>query len=258
MALRICSLASGSHGNCIFIGSETTSLLIDAGISCKRIKEGLKALDVDPMSLNVLITHSHSDHIAHLDSVAKNMSPIVYTHFLSYSGISSKIPGYLKLKEFDGDFYIGDITVSPFKLSHDVPCVGYSFICGGKKISVVTDVGQLSQSNLISIDGSDVVLIESNHDENMLLANSRYSYPLKKRILSDRGHLSNKACAAASIECIKSGTKQIILGHLSQENNTVELAYETTHKAIENAHLSAGLCVAYQDRMSNIIEVSNE
>ncbi|MCH5163524.1 MAG: MBL fold metallo-hydrolase [Clostridiales bacterium] len=255
MGLKICSLASGSRGNCIYIASDTTTLLIDAGISCKRIKEGLKALNTDPMSLNLLITHSHSDHIGHLKMVAKTFSPIIYTHYLTYSEVSSRLPGYLKLKEFDGDFYVGDITVSPFRVSHDVPCVGYSVICGGKKISVVTDVGRLTVDNMRHLDGSDVVLIESNHDENMLLANPRYAMPLKRRILSDSGHLSNKACAAAAVECVKNGAKQIMLGHLSQENNTPELAYQTTLSEISGAGLSAGLNVALQDKMSEIIEV---
>ena len=255
MGLKICSLASGSSGNCIYIGSDTTTLLIDVGISAKRIKEGLAALGANPSQLNVLITHTHTDHVGHLKMVTKTFSPVIYTHFRTYSTVADMIPGYLKLKEFDGDFYVGDITVSPFRVSHDVPCVGFSVLCGGKKISVVTDVGRLTEANLKHIEGSDVVLIESNHDENMLLANPRYAMSLKKRILSDNGHLSNKSCAAAAVECVKCGAKQIILGHLSKENNTPDLAYETTQSELLKAGLSAMLCVATQDKMSKIIEV---
>lgn len=255
MGLKICSLASGSGGNCTYVASDTTTLLIDAGISCKRIKESLAVLGANTQNLNLLITHSHVDHIGHLKSVCKMFSPTVYAHYLTYSAVTEKIPGYLKCKEFDGDFFIGDITVSPFRVSHDVPCVGYSLLSGGKKISIVTDVGALSNGNLHCLEGSDVVLIESNHDENMLWANPRYSLSLKRRILSAHGHLSNSSCAQAAVECIKSGAKQIILGHLSKENNTPQLAYETTKNLIDNAGLSAAIAVAYADKMSDLIEV---
>lgn len=255
MGLKICSLASGSSGNCIYVSSETTTLLIDAGISCKRIKEGLSVLGANPNQLNLLITHAHADHIGHLKTVAKTFSPVIYAHFRTHSAIADMIPGYLKLKEFDGDFYVGDLTVSPFRVSHDVPCVGFSVLCGGKKISIVTDVGRLTDVNLRHIEGSDVVLIESNHDENMLLANPRYAMSLKRRILSDNGHLSNKSCAVAAVECVKSGAKQIILGHLSKENNTPELAYQTTLGELKNAGLDCLLSLALQNKMSELIEV---
>lgn len=256
MGLKICSLASGSSGNCIYIGSETTTVLIDAGISCKRIKEGLALLKARQDNINLLLTHTHSDHVGFLKSVAKNVSPIIYAHYLAYPTVSEMIPGYLKLKEFDGDFYVGDMTVSPFRVNHDVPCVGFSILSGGKKISIVTDVGKLTDANLRHIEGSDVVFFESNHDENLLLANPRYNKTLKRRILSDNGHLSNKSCALAAVECVKNGTKLIMLGHLSPENNTPELAYETTFEELKHAGLDAMLYVAKQNQMSELIEVS--
>ncbi len=255
MGLKICSFASGSSGNCIYVASDTTTLLIDAGISCKRIKDGLNALNARTDNINLLITHSHVDHIGHIKTVCKAFSPIVYTHYLTYSAVSEKIPGYLKFKEFDGDFYIGDITVSPFRVSHDVPCVGFCLLEAGKKISVVTDVGKLTTDNMRHIEGSDVVFIESNHDVNMLCNNPRYTMSLKRRILSDRGHLSNNSCAEAAVEFVRSGAKQIILGHLSKENNTPKLAYETTKECLESAGLSAALNIAWADRLSDLIEI---
>ena len=237
------------------MASDTTTLLIDAGICNKRIKEGLHALNAPTDDLNLLITHSHVDHIGHIKTVCNALSPVIYTHYLTYPAVAEKVPGYLKFKEFDGDFYIGDITVSPFRVRHDVPCVGFSFLSGGKKISVVTDVGKLTADNMRHIEGSDVVFIESNHDENMLMANPNYTMALKRRILSDNGHLSNNSCAAAVVECIKSGAKQIILGHLSTKNNTPELAYETTMELMEKSGLSAALAVAYADKLSDLIEV---
>ncbi len=255
MGLKICSLGSGSSGNCIYVASDTTTLLIDAGISCRRIKAALDVLGANTDKLNLLITHSHIDHIGQINMICKTFSPVVYAHYLTSAAVHERIPGYLKVKEFYGDFYIGDITVSPFKVSHDVPCVGYSLLSGGKKISVVTDVGKLTQDNISHIEGSDVVLMESNHDENMLLANPRYTVSLKRRILSDNGHLSNNSCAQAAVQCIKSGTKQIILGHLSKENNTPKLAYETTRDLIDKEGLRAAIAVASADKMGDLIEV---
>lgn len=255
MGLKICSFASGSRGNCIFVSSDTTSVLVDAGICCKRIRAGLSAMGATG-EFNLLITHAHSDHIGHIGDVVKAFSPIVYTHYLTYDDITKKIPDYLKLKEFDGDFYVGDITVSPFRVSHDVPCVGFCFLNAGRKISIVTDVGRLTDDNMRRLDGSDVVLIESNHDEDMLRANPRYSPSLKRRILSDRGHLNNRACAEAAAKCIKGGAKQIILGHLSLENNTPELAYGATCDYLEREGLNARVSIAYQDKLSEVVEVN--
>ncbi|MBR2970733.1 MAG: MBL fold metallo-hydrolase [Clostridia bacterium] len=254
MALKICSLSSGSHGNCIYISSDTTDLLIDAGISCKKTKERLAVLGAQPPQ-HLLITHSHSDHVCGVSMLAKTFSPVIYTHFRTHYEIAKLVPGYLKIKEYSSDFFVGDMTVSPFAVSHDVPCNAYSVLCGGKKVTVVTDVGVLTEENLNSIEGSDVVLIESNHDEKMLMSNPRYSDTLKRRILSSRGHLSNSACAAAAVEIVKRGAKHIILGHLSEENNTPTLAYETTKNALDRVGLSASVTIALQNEMTEVIEV---
>ena len=256
MGLKVCSIASGSSGNCIYLASDTTTLIIDAGVSCRRIKQSLMAIGDRANEVNLLVTHSHTDHVCGLKMVCKSLLPNVYTHYLTSPRISSLLGGYNNLKEFSGDFYVGDLTISPFRVCHDVPCVGYSVYQGGKKISVVTDVGALTTENLRAIQGSDVVLIESNHDEKMLMSNARYSIELKRRILSDRGHLSNTSCAQAVVQCVKSGAKQIILGHLSKENNTPELAYSTTYSALKREGLNANVCVALQDKISELIEVN--
>ncbi|MBR2967769.1 MAG: MBL fold metallo-hydrolase [Clostridia bacterium] len=256
MGLKICSIASGSSGNCIYLASDTTTVVIDAGVSCKRIKQSLLAIGASCNEVNLLVTHSHSDHVCGLKMMCKSLSPTVYAHYLTSPRISLLLDGYNNLREFSGDFYIGDMTISPFKVSHDVPCVGYSVYQGGRKISVVTDVGALTADNMRAIQGSNVVLIESNHDEKMLMANTRYPMELKRRILSDRGHLSNAACAQAVVKCVKSGAKQIILGHLSMENNTPELACAASYSALKSEGLSANICVALQDKMSELIEVN--
>ncbi len=254
MSLKICSFASGSNGNCIYAASETTLIIIDAGICVKRIKEGLSAVGAFG-ELNVLITHTHSDHVAHLRRVAATLKPNIYVHYSIFGVIKDMLDGYTKLFPFDGDFYVGDITVSPFALSHDVPCVGFSLIHQGKKASVLTDTGIITQENFESIAGSQAVFIESNHDEDMLRANPRYAYTLKRRILSNRGHLSNTTCAAAAVRCVKDGASNIVLCHLSRENNSPSLALETTENAVAAAGLRARLYVAFQDKMSEIIEV---
>lgn len=257
MALKICSFASGSGGNCIYVASETTSILVDVGISVKRIKECLCAAKAKG-ELNVLITHTHSDHIAHLKRLASVMSPKIYVHRSVFRQIDALLGGYDKLFPFDGDFYVGDITVSPFRLSHDVPCLGFGLINQGSKVSILTDTGVVTDDDLERIAGSKAVFIESNHDVDMLKSNGRYSYVLKRRILSPRGHLSNGDCAQAVVKCVENGASDIVLCHLSRENNTPELALGVTKAAIDAAGLKAHLSVAYQDKMSEMIEVCNE
>ncbi len=257
MALRVCSFASGSAGNCIYVASDTTDILIDAGICLKRIKECLAAVGAGK-NPNVLVTHTHSDHVAHLRRLVSNFSPSVFVHASIFGQVNAMLGGYDKLVPFDGDFYVGDITVSPFRLSHDVPCVGFSLINMGKKVSVLTDTGAVTSENLDRIAGSKAVFIEANHDEKMLLANDRYSYMLKRRILSGQGHLSNSACAAAVVRCVRSGASDIVLCHLSRENNSPSQALCTTQAAIDAAGLRARLSVAYQDKMSELIEVRDE
>lgn len=258
MALKFCSFASGSGGNCIYVNSGETNILIDAGICLRRIKDSFKAIGADPRSIHLLITHTHSDHISHIKRVASEFSPTVYAHYSSFREVCSALGDYNDVRPFGGDFYVGDITVSPFVLSHDVPCVGFSLLCGGQKISILTDTGIVTSETLEHISGSKAILIESNHDENMLMHNERYAYSLKRRILSNRGHLSNNSCAAAVVKCISGGTRSVLLGHISRENNTPELAYETTSKALDRAGVSAKLNIAYQDKISEIIEVCDE
>lgn len=241
----------------MYVASDTTAILIDAGICLKRTKECLAAVNAK-QELNVLITHTHSDHIAHLKRIASTFSPNIFVHRAIYGRVNALLGGYDKLIPFEGDFYVGDITVTPIKLSHDVPCMGFSLISRGNKVSVITDTGFVTNENLEQIAGSKAVFIESNHDEDMLLANDRYSYALKRRILSDRGHLSNSSCASAVVKCIQCGASDIVLCHLSRENNSPVRALNATQSAIDAAGLKARLLVAYQDKMSEIIEVCDE
>lgn len=258
MGLKICSFSSGSSGNCIFIGSDTTKILVDIGVPTLRVERSLAALRCNSSDVSVLVTHSHSDHISGVPAfVAKHGLP-TYAHYLTSAALSPKLKGQ-KVNEFGGeDFYIGDITVTPFRLSHDVPCVGFSFLWCGKKISIATDLGKVGDSILRQMSDSDVVFLESNHDEGLVSANQKYPFWLKKRIVGENGHLSNEACANAAVKLAKNGVKQIILGHLSKENNYPELAYSTVREKLdENGYFEGNIKVevARAERLSGLYEV---
>lgn len=259
MGLKICSLFSGSTGNCTYVSGGNTELLIDAGVPLGRIEKALCALHSDCGRVSVLVTHRHTDHIAGLGALVKKYGSVtVYAHEmvapdLIKSGVSEQC-----IRSFaSSDFYVGDITVSPLTLSHDVFCVGFGLTCGGKKISYATDTGFLPDAVLRFASDSDLVFIECNHSIELLRANRAYAYPLKQRILSARGHLSNEDCAAAVVLLARSGVKHFILAHLSRENNYPELAYAVCHDALLRAGLadSVGLEVASADRLGGLKEI---
>lgn len=261
MSFNICVLASGSKGNAALISTDKTKILLDAGISCREIEKKLKSIGHKPQELDaVLITHCHWDHISGIKSLVKKYNLSVYTYYRNYSCLSSIIGGGKNIVELDGnDFFINEITVSPIELMHDVHCFGYSFYSRGKKITVMTDVGKITDYVKDSAKDSDILMIESNHDLQKLLSNKKYPQTLKNRILSDMGHLSNDLCASALTDLITQGGRQIILAHLSQENNTPELAYTITANALKDKGISVGkdvrLCVASQYEIGEILSV---
>lgn len=248
MGLKVCSLASGSKGNCIFVGSEETNLLIDAGVSVKKVVEGLDKIGVDRIDA-LLVTHEHSDHIRYVREIAEHFSAQVYAHRATAPALCLDCVHAFDLR----DFYIRDITVSPIELSHDVFCVGYNLFRSGSKVSVVTDTGIVKKENLQLLEGSETAVIEANHDERLLMQNPKYSAALKQRILSDRGHLSNDAAAALSAFLVRTGTKNIVLAHLSEENNYPELALDTVQKRLAAENLSCKLTVASQRKLGEKI-----
>jgi len=225
MSLKICSIASGSSGNCVYVASDNTHILIDAGASTANTLKSLRVLGASGARLNVLITHTHSDHISGLGALVKATNANVFVH---EKADKLKLKG-ISYREFgDNDFSIGNINVSAFILPHDSPNVGFSLKSGSGGISFLTDLGAFDDSLLDKIKESDILYIESNHDENMLQKCS-YPYFLKRRILSREGHLSNSSAAKAILKALNEGyTRQIILGHLSKESNTPELAYKAT------------------------------
>ena len=262
MSLRTCVFGSGSKGNCIYVGSQKTNMIIDVGLPATKIEKCLKVLGVNLDTVSVLITHEHSDHIKSLDKLISKYNLTVYASVKSYAGISASCDvskGNFVWFE-DGDFFVGDVAVSAFEVSHDVPCVGYRFSCYGKKMAVITDIGKITQSSLRCLTGCDLVVLESNHDCQMLNCNKKYPPYLKKRILSGKGHLSNSDCADCICTLVPQGTKQVILAHLSEENNCPELAFETVKdKLAENGYVEGKdvrVEVAYQDKISALFEIN--
>lgn len=230
--MRICNLGSGSDGNLTYIETAGAKVLLDAGLSASEIKKRLALLKVLPEEINaILITHEHSDHIKGIDVFASKYNCKIYVHNKGYNALRGKLKkaDSLNFVLFDDlDFNINDLKVSNFKLPHDAEyCSGYSFLEKTKKVSILTDLGYTTKEVLSKIMGSTLVYLEANHDEEMLKNNPHYPLQLKHRILGRNGHLSNISAGQVIKELVEGGTKQIMLSHLSTENNTPSLAYNT-------------------------------
>lgn len=262
MCIRMCVLGSGSKGNCTYVGCNNTNILIDMGLPIRRIEKSLAVIGVNPASVSILITHEHSDHVKTVDAYVKKYGVPVYANEASKDGLGQfcdfDAGNYIFFEE--ESFFVGELTVTPFKVSHDVPCVGYSIEGYGKKLSVATDIGKVTPSVLKSVIGSDLVVLESNHDCAMLEKNAVYPRYLKNRILSCKGHLSNEDCAITIRTLVATGTKQAVLAHLSEENNCPELAFETVKRVVEDGGYIEGkdirIEVAEQNRLSSMFEIS--
>ena len=237
--MYFCPLFSGSSGNVLFCQYGETRLLIDAGKSGKTIEDALDSIGADIRSISgVLITHEHSDHILGAGVLARKYRLPVYATRETWQAMEGKVgkspPDMMRVIEAGRDFWLGDIGVAPFSIPHDAADpVGYRLYGGNLSISTATDLGIFSEEVFSPIAGSTLVLLESNHDPDMLKTNPRYSAALKKRILGDRGHLSNEACSRALLRLIGAGTADVILGHLSGENNTPVLARKVSVAALE-------------------------
>lgn len=264
--MKIVTLGSGSKGNCTVVSTLGTTILIDAGLPITEIETKLVSLGINPMQIDaILVTHEHSDHIKSIDRFSKKYGTKVYAHIKEWPALNGKlkmVEEQNKIAFDDNDFFVGDMTISNFKLSHDaVYCVGYSVYNQGAKFSIATDLGVCTQNIIEKLKNSNVVILEANHDENLLANNTRYPITLKKRILSNKGHLSNKASADV-ISQLVGGTNQIILGHLSEENNTPSLAYNQIKSFLAQKGIIEGknifIDVATQHRIGNIFEIKNK
>lgn len=232
--MELCSIASGSSGNCICVGTDACHLLVDAGISGKRIEAGLNAIDLKTEEMQgILITHEHGDHIAGLGVLARRYGLPLYATAGTIAAVKrtasvGKIDETLFREVHEGEkFEVGDMTVEPIAISHDAAePVAYKMTQPGKSMAVMTDLGKYDDNIVEKLRNLDVLLLEANHDVHMLQVGS-YPYPLKQRILGERGHLSNELSGRLLGEVLHDHFKTVVLGHLSKENNYAELAYET-------------------------------
>lgn len=235
---RFCSLFSSSSGNCTYIGSADSGVLIDAGVSAKQINLKLDCIGVSPADIDaIFVTHEHSDHVRGLRVFAsKNNIPVYATQGTIDALLSSGTAnGSFEIKPIDSNgIEIADQIIVPFKTSHDsAESCGYVVTTSDeRRIAVATDTGKITDEMKNAVTGCDLILAESNHDIGML-RNGSYPYLLKRRILSDVGHLSNIDCSKFVTELVRNGTTRIMLGHLSKENNIPELAYQTTKSALD-------------------------
>lgn len=255
-----CSLYSGSSGNCIYVGTKRTNILIDAGLSGKSIIGALDEVGVNPGELSgILVTHEHDDHIRGVGILSRRFNIPIYANNNTWTAMRNKIGAVkdenIRYLNVDEPFEIGDIGINPFKTPHDAAeSVGFSFQNGGKKVSLATDIGHVNDYIIRNIEGSDIVLLESNHDVEMLKFGP-YPYLLKRRILSDIGHLSNDDAGTAILKLIKDRFMTVILGHLSKQNNYPELAYRTVITTLEENGVNIGKDVDIH--MANRSSVSN-
>ena len=254
--MKLTVFASGSSGNCLLLSGSGTHILIDAGISTRRLSGhlGESCLSLQDIG-GVLITHEHSDHISGLKNLIKHSQAVVYaprTVAVHLRRILPEIEGRLRLIPVGEDFFAGNMKVRAFHTPHDTDeSVGYRVECGGI-FSIATDMGCVTDEIRQNLLGSNVALIEANHDEEMLRY-GRYPIYLKRRILSENGHLSNINCAVLARELAENGTGTIILGHLSRENNTPSAAMQTVGKAIEGTGAEL-LCAPPFGRMEVKVE----
>lgn len=230
--MKFCSLYSGSTGNSLFVQGNETKILVDAGVSAKKVVEGLSSIDVDINDINaIIVTHEHIDHIRSIGTLAKKYNIPVYANLGTWNGIENEKSvvnienkNYFKVGE---EIEIGDLKIKSFSTSHDaMDSCGFSIKNDDKKISIATDLGEMTKEVIENLKSSKFVLLESNYDPEVLRCCS-YPYSVKTRIAGIRGHLSNNEAGKTISQLIKYGLGNVMLGHLSKESNFPELAYKS-------------------------------
>ena len=259
---QFCSLYSGSSGNCSFVQTNNTKILIDAGESAKKIVEALTSINVDPSTIDaILVTHEHSDHVKGLGIFSKKFQIPVYANLETWNAMpkqKEKIEED-KIRTFSFDkFNIKDIEIKPFSIPHDAanPC-GFNLYHENKKMSIATDIGHMNKEIINHLTNSSFMLLEANYEPEILKCSS-YPYLLKERIKGPNGHLSNSDAGKTISYLVNHGLNNVMLGHLSKENNFPELAYKTVVEELIENHLeenSLHLSVAERYNVSPIIDV---
>ncbi|NLO82179.1 MAG: MBL fold metallo-hydrolase [Clostridiales bacterium] len=264
MGLKICSLSSGSSGNATYIGSDRANILVDAGLPAKYIIKALNDINVSPCELDaILVSHEHTDHIKGIGALSRRFDIPIYANEPTWTSMRSKL-GNIKSKNMrifytDMDFYIKDINVQAFAIPHDAAePVGFCFYYGNKKISITTDLGHTNNSITKTVMDSDLILLEANHDLQMLRDGS-YPWPLKRRIMGKYGHLSNEQAGLALVEMLKGKIAYVLLAHLSEENNFPQLAYDTVINILKSKGIRPGkdvvIDMTYREGVSNFYHI---
>ncbi len=242
MGVTVSMLASGSRGNCAFVASARTKILVDAGISCRETFKRMKLLGEDPQALAaILITHEHSDHVYGLATLAKKLRIPVFMTGATHRAWAKALrnengerPEIEKLEEFKSgcSFQVGDISVTPFTIPHDaVDPVGFTFRTEGIKVGFATDLGRLLANVRDQLRGSDILVVESNHGVEMLRSGP-YPWSVKQRVGSPTGHLSNEKLADFFTGDYDNSAAFVVLAHLSEQNNHPEIARREAEKAL--------------------------
>lgn len=250
--ITFCTLFSGSSGNAAYLETDTGAILIDCGMSCKQILDSLMGARLEPSRLRaVVITHEHSDHIRGVGPMARKLGLTVCATEGTWEGMErtvGAIPAHQRMRINPGEsFFLAGMEVASFAIPHDAnEPVGYRFFLPRTSIAVATDLGHFAPGVQAAVSGAELVLLESNHDPERLRQNPHYPATLKNRILGKKGHLSNESGAQAAVQLASSGTKHLLLGHLSSENNDPDLAYRTSHAALTSAGAVVGRDVTLQ------------
>ena len=240
---RIYPICSSSQGNCTFIGTRGHGILVDAGCSFRALKNALELIDTGFDGIEaVFITHEHIDHVKGLEQIIKHTGIPIFASELTAAAIIERgsAPSDTQFYNPRDGYKSAQFEVNCFKTSHDsADSVGYKIRYKNELFGVCTDTGFVTEDTESALLGCKTVLLESNYDEDMLRRNPNYSPMLKRRILGEQGHLSNPDCARFAEKLVRSGTRHLILGHLSQENNTPATAVECTKRHLKKCGLIA-------------------
>ena len=260
---NFCSLYSGSSGNSLFVETSNTKILVDAGVSCKKIENALEDINVDPTSLDgILVTHEHIDHVQSLGTLSKKYDLPVFVNQETLDAMPKQkdkiAEKNVKLFKVTENFSIGDLEIKPFSIPHDAanPC-GFNILKENKKISIATDIGHMTKNILNNLEESLFIMLEANYDPEILKCSS-YPFNLKTRISGPTGHLSNELAGKTITYLLQSGLKNAMLGHLSKESNFPELAYQTVLDELLSTNYDENnfkLSVASRDSHSKVITI---
>lgn len=261
---HFCSLYSGSTGNCLFVETDNSKVLVDAGVSAKKIESALSSINVNFEDIDaILVTHEHSDHVQSLGTISKKFNIPVFANSKTWDAMPKQRDKILdcNVKNFcvDESFELGDLRVLPFLIPHDAACpCGFNFFYDNKKLSVATDLGHITTGILNHLEGTNFLMLESNYDSEVLKCGP-YPFMLKSRIAGPNGHLSNNLAGKTISHLIGSGLSSVIIGHLSKDNNFPELAYTTVLEELAINNYSAcdvNICVASRTEPSNLFSIS--